>query len=310
MKILMFGRGAIASIYGWALREAGHQVEFYVRPGRASEYGDTIRLDLLDARRRPLGKQVAGPVPVELRETLSPTDGFDLIIVSVAHHRLTAAAEFLAPRIGDATVLVFGNVWAEPLDAIRPLPAAQVVWGFPRAGGGFGDGGTLSGVLLREVVFGTLGDTPNGRNLATWAVFEHANFRVRQVEDFRGWLWLHFIADAGMHAQGLHFGTLSMLIGNRRGLRDALLTTRELLPLLEARGIDLRRHRRSMLQFQAPTWLIAPLMAWATSHVGVAHASLQAHADPDATEPRVVRDHALSEARSHGIPVTRLAAAP
>jgi len=39
MKILMFGRGVISVIYGWALEKAGHTVEFYVRPGRAAQYG-------------------------------------------------------------------------------------------------------------------------------------------------------------------------------------------------------------------------------------------------------------------------------
>ncbi len=56
MKILMFGRGVIASIYGRALEEAGHTVEFYVRPGRASQYGPTLELEVLDARHtRPYG---------------------------------------------------------------------------------------------------------------------------------------------------------------------------------------------------------------------------------------------------------------
>lgn len=55
MKILMFGRGAIASIYGWALERAGNDVEFYVRPGRAAVYGQAINLDLLDARKRVRG---------------------------------------------------------------------------------------------------------------------------------------------------------------------------------------------------------------------------------------------------------------
>lgn len=39
MKVLMFGRGTIATIYGWALEKSGRHVEFYVRPGRAKEYG-------------------------------------------------------------------------------------------------------------------------------------------------------------------------------------------------------------------------------------------------------------------------------
>lgn len=40
MKILMFGRGVLFTIYGRALAQAGHEVEFSVRPGRAATYGD------------------------------------------------------------------------------------------------------------------------------------------------------------------------------------------------------------------------------------------------------------------------------
>src|ERR1051325_3491278 len=93
VKILMFGRGVIATVYGWALEQAGHVIEFYVRPGRASAYGEAVDLDL--------------------------------IVLSVPHHRLAEAAAFLAPRVGNATVLVFGNIWAEPLAAIGALPVDQ-----------------------------------------------------------------------------------------------------------------------------------------------------------------------------------------
>jgi 2-dehydropantoate 2-reductase len=44
MKILIFGRGVIGTLYGWALEKAGHSVEFYVRPGRAAEYGSVLPL--------------------------------------------------------------------------------------------------------------------------------------------------------------------------------------------------------------------------------------------------------------------------
>jgi len=58
VKILMFGRGVIATVHGWALERAGHDIEFYVRPGRASAYGEAVELDLLDARRRVWGQRV------------------------------------------------------------------------------------------------------------------------------------------------------------------------------------------------------------------------------------------------------------
>lgn len=309
MRILLFGRGVITTIYGWSLERAGHDVEFYVRPGRAAAYGAAIDLDLLDVRHRVWGQRVVRRWPVRYRETLEPDHDFDLIVLSVAHHRLAEAAAFLAPRVGKATVLVFGNIWDEPLAAIGALPSEQVAWGFPQAGGGFGADGVLRGALLPSVIFGTLGQPPTARAQAVRRAFREAGFRPREQPDFRGWLWLHFVADAGLHAQGLRRGSLSQLIGATGDLREALLTSRELLPLLAARGVDLRRHRGGVLPFRAPTWLTAPLLAWLTVHFRLARASLAAHVDPEAEEPRAICRDTLAEARRLGIAVPRLAAA-
>ncbi|MEV4148712.1 2-dehydropantoate 2-reductase N-terminal domain-containing protein [Amycolatopsis sp. NPDC049691] len=309
MKILMFGRGVIATVHGWALEQAGHDVEFYVRPGRASAYGEAVDLDLLDARRRVWGQRVIRTWPVRYREQLAPDHDFDLIVLSVPHHRLTEAADFLAPRIGNATVLVFGNIWAEPPAAIGALPVDRVAWGFPLAGGGFGEDGVLRGTLLPAVVFGTLDGPPTERERAARRTFREAGFRVREKRDFRGWLWLHFALNAGLHSQGLRRGTLADLAGARRDLREALLAARELLPVLEARGADLRRHRSGTLGFRAPTWLTAPALAWLTAHVPLVRRSFEGHADPGAEEPREVCRDALAEARRLGIAVPRLEAA-
>jgi 2-dehydropantoate 2-reductase len=309
VKILMFGRGVIATVYGWALHHAGHDVEFYVRPGRAATYGDTVDLDLIDTRRRVWGQRVVETLPVRYREALEPDHDFDLIVLSVPHHRLDEATAFLAPRVGRATVLVFGNIWTEPLAAIGDLPLDRVAWGFPQAGGGFGADGVLRGALMPSVVFGTLGRPPTERERAVRGVFREAGLRLKEQPDFRGWLWVHFVSDAGLFSQGLQRGSLSHLAGARGDLREALLAGRELLPLLEARGLDLRRHRGGVLLFRAPTWLTAPALAWLTAHVPLARVSLTGHADPDAEEPRAVCRDTLAEARRLGISVPRLEAA-
>lgn len=309
MKILMFGRGVISALYGWTLEQAGHDVEFYVRPGRAAVYGDTIDLDVLDMRRGLRGRRVVEQWPVRYREDLEAGHGFDLVVLSLPHHQLAEASTFLAPRIGDATVLVFGNVWAEPQDAVAPLPLDQLAWGFPQSGGGFDHDGVLRGAILPTVVFGTFGQPPTARELTARDAFRQAGLRVREEPDFRGWLWLHFAFNAGMHAQGLRRGTMDQLIGSRADLRAALLTSRELLPVLKARGVDLRRHRMRTLMLRAPSHVTSSAMALATRHVPAARASLEAHTDPHAHEPRAICQDALAEARRQGVEVPRLHAA-
>ncbi|MFF2050527.1 ketopantoate reductase family protein [Leifsonia sp. NPDC058194] len=301
----MFGRGVIATIYGQALQAAGHDVEYFVRPGRVVEYGSEVRMDVLDARRAPLGRRVQQTAPTRLRDDLDPSDAYDLVVLSVGHHRLVDAAAFLAPRLGDATLLVFGNVWEEPLSAIAPIPAEQVVFGFPQGGGGFTDDGVLHGALLRPVIVGTAGSAPSPRELAVQGAFRSAGFSIREEKDMRGWLLLHFAADAGMHAQGRVHGGLAAMIGDRTAFRDALLTAQELLPVVEARGVDLRRHRRATLPFRRPG-PVAAVMAWTTAHIPIANESLAMHTDPDAAEPRAVLRDAIDAARRLGVQVPRL----
>jgi 2-dehydropantoate 2-reductase len=308
MKILMFGRGVIATVNGWALERAGHDLEFYVRPGRAAEYGETIDLDLLDTRRRLRAKRVVEKWPVRYREELEPDHDFDLIVLSVQHYRLPEAAAFLAPRIGTATVLVLSNLWAEPLDAIGDLPPDQVAWGFPQSGGGFGENGGLRAAILPSVILGTFGTPPTERERTVRRLFRDAGFRVLEQPDLRGWLWIHFVMDASLYSQSLRLGSLADLAGARRDLREALLAGRELLPLLEARGVDLRRHRGIVLPMRAPTWLTASALAWLTTHVALTRLSFEAHSDPEAEEPRAVCRDTLAEARRLGIATPRLEA--
>lgn len=309
MKILMFGRGVIATIYGRALEQAGHDIEFYVRPGRAATYGDAVDLDLIDTRRRVWGRRVVEKWPVRYREALESDHDFDLIVLSVPHHRLAEATAFLAPRVGKATVLIFGNLWTEPLAAIGDLPVDRIAWGFPQAGGGFSADGVLRGALLPSVVFGTLGRPPTDRERAVRQAFRQAGLRIKERPDFRGWLWVHFVLDAGLFSQGLRVGSLSKLVGATGDLREGLLAGRELLPLLQARGLDLRQHWGGVLLFRAPTRLTAPTLAWLTAHFALARVSLAAHSDPDAEEPRAVCRDVLAEARRLDVPVPRLAAA-
>jgi 2-dehydropantoate 2-reductase len=305
MRILMFGRGVIATLYGRVLVAAGHDVEFYVRPGRAAEYGDEVQLDWIDGRRKPIGRRVRESFPVTLRESLDPGDGFDLIVLSVGHHRLQEAAAFLAPRLGGATVLVFGNLWEEPLAAVAPLPADQVLFGFPQAGGGFRDDGVLWGAMLPSVIIGVASPSLARREDEVHAVFRQAGLAARKVQDMRGWLWLHFIADAGMFDQAIRSGSLANMIGDGRAFRNAFLTTRELLPILQARGVDLGLHRNAMLPYRMPR-PVAVAVGWATALIPLAQRSLAGHTDPHAPEARAVLGDTLREARRLDIPTPRL----
>lgn len=201
MRILMFGRGVIATQYGWAFEKDGHDVDFYVRPGRAADFGSTVDLEIEDGRAGYLGlrgRRVEDRWPITMREDLTADHDYDLIVLSVNSNQLAGALEFLAPRLGEATLLVFNNVWDDPAEVVADLPAERIVWGFPGAGGGY-FGTTLRGGLLRTVFLGLVDrDAPSARHRQVHDQFAHAGFTVVEIADFRSWLWFHYILDAGL----------------------------------------------------------------------------------------------------------------
>jgi 2-dehydropantoate 2-reductase len=313
MNILIVGRGAIGSLYGLALAKAGHSVTYYVRPGRANRYGPTLTLDILDTRTRMQGVRIRETFSTHLVEDLPLAHNYDLIIVSVQHYRLPEVVAFLAHRVGNATLLMFNNVWTDPHEEVAALPADQVVWGFPRAGGGFGNDGVLTGGILKNVMFGQFGTgsgtSPTRRELAVRELFRSSGFGIQVQRDFRGWLWFHFLVNAGLLPQALKAGSFVKLVESDAHLQQAVLNVRELIPLLAARGVNLKHHAEDLALFRIPPRLAA-LMLKLVFRLS-APARLIVHALPGDELRREVRSisrDVLSEARRLGIAVPRLEA--
>ena len=257
MKILMFGRGTVATQYGWAFEKAGHTVDFYVRPGRMATYGPEVSLNLLDLRTKFSGVKVLETWPIQMIEDVPPDHDYDLIIVSVQHYRFQEVVDYLESRLGKATLLIFTNFWAEPEAEVAKLPSDQLVWGFPGAGGGFSDN-TLNGVLFGHAYFGTFNPTLSAREREARNLFTQSGFKLAEKKDFRSWLLAHFAMNAGIHTETLRVGSGLKVFSSSRHARNAILNTRELFGLLEAREVDLNQSELAL--YKMPLWLGALAM--------------------------------------------------
>jgi 2-dehydropantoate 2-reductase len=307
MKILIFGRGVIGTLYGWALEKAGHSVEFYVRPGRAAEYGSVLPLKFYDARTKLNGELVEENWAIRMREDLPADHDYELILVSVQHYHFEDVSAFLGPRAGKATLLIFNNFWKDPQVSVSSLPRDQLAWGFPRAGGGFGKDGVLGGALLGKVQFGTFGANPTERELAVYDLFRKGGFKIQQHRAFRGWLWAHFVLDAGLLSQALQAGgSMKRVVESTSHGKNAILNIRELLPVLQARGVDLKVNPELALA-KLPPWLGSMAFQTIVKFNAPMRALVESHANQEELR-RVCRD-VLDEARRLGISVPRLEAA-
>ena len=303
----MFGRGVISVLYGWALERAGHIVEFYVRPGRAAQYGPAVTLEMLDARRSITGTQVNESWAIRMREDLPADHDYDLIIVSVQHYRFEEVAAFLGPRTGRATVLLFNNFWVEPQKAASPFPAERLAWGFPQAGGGFGEDGVLRGALLGKVFFGTFLTDPGPCELAVRELFTQAGFGIVEQRDFRSWLFVHFALNCGMQAEALKAGSMPRAFASGSHRRDMILNMRELVPLLAARSVDLKDQWSYLAPFRLPAWLLGSVMGLAPKLLAPLRVILDSHANIE--ELRSTCRDVLLEARRINVDLPRLEAA-
>ena len=259
MKILMFGRGVISTQYAWAFEKAGHTVEFYVRPGRKAEYGPTITLNVYDTRKSIRGKLIQEIWSVKMIEDLKADHDYDLIFVSVQHYHFAKVAEFLSDKTGKATVLIFNNFWEEPLEQVANLPADQLVWGFPMAGGGFDKKGILNGTLLGSITIGTFGTEPTERAIAVMDLFKSAGFKSNVIKDFRPWLLGHFVMGAAFELEILKYSTsINRLdaLQTSKHRKNVIANGKELLPLLKARNVDTNASP-DLKMFSLPPWLLS-----------------------------------------------------
>lgn len=307
MKILIFGRGVIGAQYGWALENAGHQVDIYVRPGRSALYGSSINVKIFDMRKSFRGIQTNHLWPVSYREDLDSDHDYDVILLSVQHYRFEEAAAFLASRASRASILVFNNFWTDPEVATSLLPRDQLVWGFPGAGGGFSADHVLRGGLFGQLQFGTFNATLTSRELAIRGLMRSAGFNIVEQKDLRGWLWTHFALNAGLHAQALQAGSMAHMMNSVDQGRSAIRNVREVLPVVQARGVHLGNFNKHVAMFQLPTWVGATVLKGAYRLHRPTRAIVDSHANPEELK-HFCRD-LLDEAQRLGIEVPRLEAA-
>jgi len=267
MKILMFGRGVISTQYGWALEKAGHTVEFYVRPGRKAEYGSTVSLNVYDARKSIRGKLIQEVWPIKMIEEFGAKHDYDLIFVSVQHYHFTKVAEFLTGKIGKATVFIFNNFWDEPLEQVSNLPAEQLVWGFPQAGGGFDNKGVLNGSIFGSITIGTFGTELSERDIAVMDLFKSAGFKSSVNKDFRSWLFGHFAMNASTLIEIMKANT-SMLeaFQSTKHWKNAIANAKELLPMLKARNVVIQ-NSPDLKMFSVPPQLMSFAMRLAVKYL-------------------------------------------
>jgi 2-dehydropantoate 2-reductase len=184
MRILVVGAGALGGYFGGRLVQAGRDVTFLVRAGRAAELqrnGLVIK--------SPRGSVTLRDVKTVLAERIDAP--FDLVLLSCKAFNLDDAIESFAPAVGPATMIL------PVLNGMRHIDVLQAKFSAANVLGG---AGLISATLNRareiehlndmhQIVYGELDGTMSERVRQVERTFADAGFDSQAVGDIMQRMW-------------------------------------------------------------------------------------------------------------------------
>lgn len=250
MNILMVGMGIIGTIHGWALSQAGTKVTHLVRPGRSAKYQAGVAMDVLDLREGQPDNHQAVYHP-RLTEAVSPSDGYDLVMVPTKAFQAAEAVAQLKDQLPETDFLLFTANWQGPGEIDALIGRSRYLWGYAVSSGGVAGDGLL--VTVKPVLrIGELDGARTPRLAAICQAFGAAGLACDIRDDIMGWLWVHYAINAGMIGSALAAGGLQDLQGDAGQMEFMIRAVREALGVLQKRGFDATPYEESKPFLEMP----------------------------------------------------------
>jgi 2-dehydropantoate 2-reductase len=192
VRILVVGAGATGGFFGGRLAQAGRDVTFLVRPGRASV--------LRERGLRIVGggeRTVIEPKLVLAGELDGP---FDVILVGVKAAGLDAAVADLAPAVGQDSRIVPMLNGMRHVDVLAARFGERALGGVVKVMTTIDENGDIARLgELSSMSYGSLDGRPDPRLDAVHAAFGDAGFDASVCADIVGEMWSKwvFIASVG-----------------------------------------------------------------------------------------------------------------
>jgi 2-dehydropantoate 2-reductase len=187
MRILVFGAGALGTLYAARLAMAGNEVALLAR-GR--------RLEALregGVRIRPRGSRTLPPASVRVVERMTDSS-HDLVIVLVRRHQVDEALRGVTASRDASDVLMMVNV-ASGYETWRAALGARLLVGFAGAVAGLAPDGVLeyevAPALFQPTVLGEPAGPPSERVHRVARALADAGFPVQTRDDMEDWQYAH-----------------------------------------------------------------------------------------------------------------------
>jgi len=182
MRILVVGAGATGGYFGGRLAQAGRDVTFLVRPGRAAHLREK-GLVLLS----PHGDVTLTPKLVTAAEIERP---YDAILLTVKAFGLDQALADIAPAVGPDTVIMPVLNGMRHLDAIRAAYPAALVGGVCKVAATIDSEGRIRQLAdFQELAYGELDGSASERTARLDAALKDAGFAARLTPHVAREMW-------------------------------------------------------------------------------------------------------------------------
>jgi len=256
-KILVYGAGAIGSIFAGKLAIHGNDVTILARNNRYDE----IKNNGIILRNGLTNKIEI--VRVNCINELLENDIYDYIIVVVQNNQIDQILPILGRNSTKNIVFVVNN----PLGYTKFVEAVgkeRVMIGFPSAGGERKDGivtyfiGTGIAKVMQTTTFAEYDGTISDRLLKLIEIFRKAKFDPTKSTNMDAWQKTHVAFVVPIANALIRFNSSNLLLAkSRETINEMILATREGFNALKQNGIPVEPSKLNY--YYLPRWLLITL---------------------------------------------------
>lgn len=257
MKILIYGAGAIGSIFAGKLSKTGVEVTVLARNKRYDE----LTKNGLTLKHAINGKVLKSKVSVI--DKLDEDDIYDYIIVAVQYTQIDSILPILSKNKSDNIVFVVNN----PLGYKKYIEAVgkeRVIIGFPSAGGERKEEfvnyfiGTGISKLFQATTFGEISGEKTERLRNLVRIFKKAKFSPEICNDMDFWQKTHIAVVLPISKALYRFNSNNYeLSKSYETLKKMVLATRECFKVLKSKNIKVTPVKLNF--YYLPLFIIVPI---------------------------------------------------
>ena len=270
MDILIIGLGVIGTTYASVFKEAGHNVEHYIREGSNKEYISNIEVTLLDGRKSSKGIQVKNEYTVNPHSKKE----YDMIFISISQGKIANVMEIVRKEAFKGTVLLCCNLWYDKQYLDKIMQGYDYILAFPVAGGcikikreGLVTKAELDCCLFDHFMIESKKKTTISNYEAICNLFKSSNIKLENPYNMLEWIWIHMAINTAVISVIGKNGDINdsitsvhKLMNSLNLLATTIKTIRETTKIAASRGINMKHYRNELWVYKLPAQLSAIFM--------------------------------------------------